>query len=150
MTPYLRWLLRARPADYMLALSVAGASLPVVGKHLEPLGGVTAMGIWGARHAPEAVSATDEGVADARHQRRASPGPGKHATTVSVAALRGVVSAADLDVEWPAAGADAADLGGAAAAPLPLPPWQSTTGTARRRCSMCGGARICPPNPRRC
>jgi acetyl esterase/lipase len=40
----MRWLLRARPADYMLALSVAGASLPVVGKSLEPLGGVTAMG----------------------------------------------------------------------------------------------------------
>ncbi|MBV8863403.1 MAG: alpha/beta hydrolase, partial [Mycobacterium sp.] len=41
-----RWLLRARPGDYMLALSVATASLPVVGKHLQPLGGVTAMGVW--------------------------------------------------------------------------------------------------------
>ena len=55
--PYLRWLLRARPGDYVLALSDAGASLPVVGKHLEPLGGMTAMGIWGARLAPEFVSA---------------------------------------------------------------------------------------------
>ncbi|MEQ0575849.1 hypothetical protein ABLN97_19070, partial [Mycobacterium tuberculosis] len=26
---YIRWLLRARTADYMLALSVAGGSLPV-------------------------------------------------------------------------------------------------------------------------
>lgn len=43
---YIRWLLRARPADYMLALSVAGGSLPVVGKHLKPLGGVTAIGVW--------------------------------------------------------------------------------------------------------
>ncbi len=42
-----RWLLRARPGDYMLAASDAMASLPVIGRHLEPLGGVTAMGIWG-------------------------------------------------------------------------------------------------------
>ncbi|MGH3541934.1 MAG: alpha/beta hydrolase, partial [Mycobacterium sp.] len=44
-----RWLLRARPADYMLALSAATASLPVVGRHLEPLGGVTAISVWGSR-----------------------------------------------------------------------------------------------------
>lgn len=55
---YIRWLLRARPADYMLALSVAGGSLPVVGKHLKPLGGVTAIGVWGARHASDFLSAT--------------------------------------------------------------------------------------------
>ena len=38
-----RWLLEARPADYMLAMSVASAQLPVIGRHLEPLGGATAM-----------------------------------------------------------------------------------------------------------
>src|SRR6476620_1861775 len=48
-----QWLLRAKPADYLLAMSVASASLPVVGKHLEPLGGYTAMGVWGYRHTPE-------------------------------------------------------------------------------------------------
>ena len=37
MTPCMKWLLRAGPSDYMLALSVASASLPVVGKRL-PLG----------------------------------------------------------------------------------------------------------------
>ena len=41
-----------RPADYMLAMSVASASLPVVGKHLEPLGAATARGVWGYRHFP--------------------------------------------------------------------------------------------------
>lgn len=46
MTPYLKWLLRARPADYALAVSLAGASLPVAGRHLEPLAGLTAMGMW--------------------------------------------------------------------------------------------------------
>src|SRR5271163_1549969 len=102
MTPCVRWLLRARPVDYALALSVAGASLPVVGKHLEPLGAVTAMGAWGARHAPEAISAMTRDlltprINDVRRRDREST------HDVSIAALRGVVSSADLDVEWPAA-----------------------------------------------
>jgi acetyl esterase/lipase len=106
MTPCMRWLLRARPADYALALSVAGAALPVVGRHLEPLGGVTAMGVWGVRYAPEAISAMTRdwtrdwltpGNNDVRRRDRAST------HDVSVAALRGFVSSADLDVEWPAA-----------------------------------------------
>ena len=53
-----RWLLKAGPADYMLAMSVASASLPVVGKHLEPLGAATAMGVWGYRHLPDFLGAT--------------------------------------------------------------------------------------------
>lgn len=100
MTPYLKWLLRARPGDYALALSVAGASLPLVGKHLEPLGGVTAMGVWGARLAPEAISTLRKdwrrpGLDEERRRDREST------HEVSVAALRGVVSTADLDLEWP-------------------------------------------------
>ncbi len=100
MTPRMKWLLRARPADYALALSVAGASLPVVGKHLEPLGGMTAMGVWGARMAPEALSAMTKdwltpGMHGARRRERES------ARDVTVAALRGVVSSADLDADWP-------------------------------------------------
>lgn len=87
-TPWMKWLLRAGPADYALALSVAGASLPVVGKHLEPLAGITAMGVWGARHAPEAISAATKdwftpGINDARRRDREST------RQVSLAALRG-------------------------------------------------------------
>jgi acetyl esterase/lipase len=102
MTPRMRWLLRARPADYALAISAAGASLPVVGKRLEPLGAMTAMGVWGARMAPEALSAMTRdwltpGINDTRRRDRAST------LDVSVAALRDVVSAPDLDLEWPVA-----------------------------------------------
>jgi acetyl esterase/lipase len=98
----MRWLLRAGPGDYMLALSAAGASLPVVGKRLEPLGGITAMGVWGARHAPAALSAMTKdwftpGINETRRRDRES------AQEVSRAALRGVVSSADLDAEWPTA-----------------------------------------------
>ncbi|ORV45617.1 alpha/beta hydrolase [Mycobacterium conspicuum] len=92
---YLRWLLRARPGDYALALSEAGASLPMVGKHLEPLGGMTAMGIWGARLAPEFLAA-------AKKKDRPDRADRESAHAASVAALRSVVSAVDLDGEWPA------------------------------------------------
>lgn len=102
ITPWVKWLLRAGPADYALALSEAGASLPVVGKHLEPLAAMTAMGVWGARHAPAAISAATKdwftpGINDARRRDREST------QQVSLAALRGVVSAADLEMDWPAA-----------------------------------------------
>src|SRR4029078_5465735 len=53
-----RGLLKAGPSDSMLPMSVASASLPVIGKHLEPLGAATAMGIWGYRHMPDFVGAT--------------------------------------------------------------------------------------------
>jgi acetyl esterase/lipase len=77
------------------------ASLPVVGRHLEPLGGVTAMGLWGYRMAPEFLSASAKswvtpGVSETRKAER------DQTQAVLDAALRGVVSSEDLDVKWPA------------------------------------------------
>jgi acetyl esterase/lipase len=96
-----RWLLRAGPADYMLAMSVASASLPIIGKRLEPLGVATAMGIWGYRHMPEFVGASarswfNPGSAELRRQDRDAT------NAVTEAALRGIVAAKDLAIEWPA------------------------------------------------
>src|ERR1700739_359985 len=90
VTPCVSCLRRAGPADYILALSVAGASLPLVGKRLEPLAGLTAMGIWGVRHAPQAASVLKKdwqtpGIKDERRRDREST------QEASVAALRGVV-----------------------------------------------------------
>ncbi len=101
MATRVRWLLRARPADYMLALSVASASLPVVGKRLEPIGGMTAMTIWGARVMPELLSAAAKswftpGVQEIRRCDR------DKTQAVSEAALRGIVPARDLAIGWPA------------------------------------------------
>ncbi|HUB57514.1 MAG TPA: alpha/beta hydrolase, partial [Mycobacterium sp.] len=95
-----KWLLRGRPGDYMLALSDAMASLPVVGRHLEPLGGATAMGVWGYRLAPGFLSASAKtwltpGIGEIRRAER------DKTQAVLDAALRGVVSANDLDIEWP-------------------------------------------------
>jgi acetyl esterase/lipase len=96
-----RWLLRARPADYMLAMSVATTSLPLIGKYLEPLGGVTAMSIWGARMLPEFVGASARswctpGSGAVRQQER------NQTHVISDAALRGIVPADDLAIKWPA------------------------------------------------
>ncbi len=96
-----RWLLRARLADYLLAASVAPAALPVVGKHLRPLGGAAAIGVWGARQLPHFLTATAQswltpGTGATSRQQRGQT------RAVSEAALRGVVPTADLDIQWPA------------------------------------------------
>jgi acetyl esterase/lipase len=82
-------------------MSVASASLPVIGKRLEPLGAATAIGIWGYRHVPDFFATTarsrgDSGQAELRKQERAST------NAVVDAALRGILPAADLAIEWPA------------------------------------------------
>ena len=96
-----RWFLRAGPSDYLMAMSVASASLPVIGKRLEPLGAATAMGIWGYRHVPDFMSSTARGwFAPGNGEIRKQ---GRDATNaVAEAALRGIVPAVDLAVEWPA------------------------------------------------
>ncbi|TFV55728.1 alpha/beta hydrolase [Mycobacterium sp. PS03-16] len=96
-----RWMMEAGPTDYLLAASVATASLPVIGKHLEPLGVATAMGVFGARIAPDffaqtARSVFTPGIAEVKRRERDQT----HA--VSAEALRGFVPDRDLDIEWPA------------------------------------------------
>lgn len=96
-----KWLLRAGPADYMIAMSVASASIPVIGKHLEPLGGMTAMGVWGYRHMPDFLGATAKSwLSPANAEVRKFERDSTHA--VADAALRGVVRAEDLEIQWPA------------------------------------------------
>jgi acetyl esterase/lipase len=92
--------MEAGPSDYLLAMSVGATSLPVVGKHLEPLGGMTAMSIWGVRVMPEFISAAAKswftpGIGEAKKQER------DQANAVAQAALRGVVNTEALETEWP-------------------------------------------------
>ncbi|HEY5149140.1 MAG TPA: alpha/beta hydrolase [Mycobacterium sp.] len=96
-----RWLLQAGPADYALALSVASAQLPLIGRHLEPLGAATAMSVWGYRHLPDFMNSTarswlSHDASGVRKSQREST------NAVSEAALRGVVGAEHLPLEWPA------------------------------------------------
>ncbi len=95
-----RWFLRAGPTDYLLAMSVASASLPIIGKRLEPLGAATAMGIWGYKHVPDffSNSARSRDTSDQAAIRKQDL---ESTNAVIDAALRGTVSAADLAIDWP-------------------------------------------------
>jgi acetyl esterase/lipase len=97
---YARWATRAKPGDYVIALSGAAASVPLIGPHLEVLGGFAALGVGGRRY----VSSIVAGMA----QARLSPGSAEQraaqlALTPSVltAALDGIVGAEDLATPWP-------------------------------------------------
>ena len=46
-----------RPIDLVLASTRVYSSLPVVGRHLEPFAGLTAMALWGGHYAPTSVRA---------------------------------------------------------------------------------------------
>src|ERR1700736_5217103 len=94
------WFVRARPVDYLLALSEFYAALPLVGKHLEPIGGFTAMGAWGYRHAPDFMSSVVRNMAPGAAQLRRNQRACTH--EVAEAALRGIVPPESLTVEWPA------------------------------------------------
>ncbi|TMS52034.1 alpha/beta hydrolase [Mycobacterium sp. DBP42] len=72
----------------------------MVGKHLEPLGALTAMSVWGFRHLPDFLTSSakswltpDNG--DLRQAER------EQTNAIAQDALRGVVSPADLAVDWP-------------------------------------------------
>jgi acetyl esterase/lipase len=52
-----RQMAHLHPIDLLLASTRAYSSLPVVGKHLEPFAGLTAMALWGGHYAPAAVRA---------------------------------------------------------------------------------------------
>jgi acetyl esterase/lipase len=85
----------------MLALSIATGSLPVVGRHLEPLGGVAAMGVWGYRNLPDFLSTSAKSWLTPRTPEARQADRDKTPAVLD-AALRGIVSGKDLEIEWPA------------------------------------------------
>jgi acetyl esterase/lipase len=99
--------MRGRPIDYVMAMSESSAALPVVGKYLEPLGTLAAMGVWGSRHAPNLMSSAISKLVAPRdaelRKRDAELRKQDRARTheVSAAALHGIVSAERLEIDWP-------------------------------------------------
>lgn len=88
----MKWLFRARFNDYLVAAGTAASVLPIVGRYLEPLGGITAMGLWGARYVPDFVRHT--------HLR---PYGRDLAAGLMAAGLADIVAAEHLAEPWPAA-----------------------------------------------
>jgi acetyl esterase/lipase len=98
---YTRWAATAKPGDYVIALSGASASVPLVGRHLEVLGAFAALGVGGRRY----VSSIVAGMV----QARLSPGSAVQraaqrelTSSVLTAALEGIVAAEHLAQPWPA------------------------------------------------
>ena len=91
---------RAKPGDYLIALSTAAASIPVVGRHLELLGGFAALGVGGRDYLPDILLALSKPRLDAdaaqrrRVQRALTP-------DVLLEALGDVVTAERLAQPWP-------------------------------------------------
>ncbi|WP_410506712.1 alpha/beta hydrolase [Mycobacterium sp. 29Ha] len=91
---------RAKPGDYLVALSAATASVPVIGRHLELIGGFAALGVGGRHYLPGILT----GIAQPRLSPRAAKRRREQrASTPSVLseALYGIVDPADLDQPWP-------------------------------------------------
>lgn len=97
---YGKWVVRARPADYLIAMSAAPASLPVVGRHVAPLGGLAALGIYGTRYLPDMLMAKGRTrLSPGCHQRRKTERD--QTNELAVAALADLVPAAELEKPWP-------------------------------------------------
>jgi acetyl esterase/lipase len=93
-----RWMARAKPDDYLVAMCAASGSLPVVGRHLEPLGGLGTLGVWATRYLPDMVSGRDlfspAAVAQRARDRAAT-------SELMGAGLTGIVAAEALAEPWP-------------------------------------------------
>jgi acetyl esterase/lipase len=92
-----RWIARARPGDYLLAATRVSAGLPVIGRHLEPLGGFLALGLFAPGFAPGLLATTGRpnlpgGAADRQRIR--------YDDTVA-AVTAGLADVATPDVRWP-------------------------------------------------
>jgi len=91
---------KAKPGDYVIALSAASASVPLVGRHLEVLGGFAALGVGGRRYVSSIVAGMTRarlspGTAEERDAQRALT------PSVLTAALEGIVAAEHLAQPWP-------------------------------------------------
>jgi len=53
----IRRITRAKPGDYVIALSAASASTPVIGRHIQPITGMAALGVCSRLYLPGIVSA---------------------------------------------------------------------------------------------
>jgi acetyl esterase/lipase len=84
----------------LIALSAASASTPVIGRHLQPISGMAALGVGGRTYLPAIVSAMAsarlrQGGDQSRRQLLAQT------PAVLTEALQGIVTAEDLSPPWP-------------------------------------------------
>ena len=136
---YLRWMTRAKPGDYLIALSAVSASTPVIGRHIQPISGMAALGVCGRTYLPGIVSS----MASARFD------PGGHqlrreqlalTPTVLTEALQGIVERRRPRTSVAVTSAAGAAVEGGRAAPVCAP----VVG-ALRRSPQPGSRRLAKP-----
>lgn len=98
-----RWIAEAGPTDYLLALTEAYAAIPIIGRHLEFVGGMTAMGAWGIRHAPELASAALRTRLSPATIRLKHSDAAKTASVAEAALAAVIATPAQSAVTWPPA-----------------------------------------------
>ena len=98
MRAHASWVARARIDDYLIAAGAASSSLPVIGRYLEPVGGMAALSVWGARYLPDFVSSAKCRLGPSGY--RSHPDEGGLASVVT-AGLCDIVAAKDLAEPWP-------------------------------------------------
>lgn len=64
-----RWVARARLDDYLVAAGAITSGLPVIGRHLEPVAGMAALGMYGLRYVRDFMTSA---------QSRVGPGAADH------------------------------------------------------------------------
>ena len=127
------WLVHARLEDYLVAAGAATSSLPVIGRHLEPVCGMAALSVWGARYLPDFMSSAKYRL-----------GPGASGRRTHAPALAGLMSAGLCDIvaaealaePWSIAdgGSAMAQCGSTPAVGVPrLRPVRRRTGSVARR-----------------
>jgi acetyl esterase/lipase len=95
---YVRWVRRAKPGDYVIALCAASTATPVIGRHLQPISGMAALGVGGKTYLPSIVFA----MARARFGPNASQRQLLAQTPALLTeALQNIVSADSLADPWP-------------------------------------------------
>jgi acetyl esterase/lipase len=95
------WLVHARLEDYVVAAGAVSSSLPVIGRYLEPVGGMAALGAWGARYLPDFMSSAKHRSDPGDSSRRAQPGIHQALASLMAAGLCDIVAAEALAEPWP-------------------------------------------------
>jgi acetyl esterase/lipase len=110
MRAHATWLVHARLEDYIVAAGAVTSSLPVIGRYLEPVGGIATLGLWGARYLPDFMSSAKHRLGPGAPSRRAdAPALASLITTglcdiVAAEALAKPWSISDAGTPWRNAG----------------------------------------------
>lgn len=102
LTPWHERIAGADPLDAAISATSALATLPIIGRYLEPLGTLTAVAAWLSRYAN---TQGDADVQEAQETTAPEMDAAEQANLADIVttALRGIVSPADLDQRWPSA-----------------------------------------------